>query len=57
LGTNKTIIFFIGEDLKNGLLGAFGEFGTALLINYVYAFTGERLGEREAKIIGYSNGK
>lgn len=57
LGTNKTIIFFIGEDLKNGLLGAFGEFGTALLINYVYAFTGKQYGEREAKIIGYSNGK
>lgn len=57
LGSEGWNLFFIGANIRAGLLGAFGEFGTALLINYVYNLTGNTVGAKEAEIIGYSNGK
>jgi hypothetical protein len=44
-------IFFVGANWKNGLTGAFGEFGTALLINYL-RIKGARLDVSRAKVIG-----
>jgi hypothetical protein len=44
-------IFFVGANWKNGLIGAFGEFGTALLINYL-RIKGARLNVDRAKVIG-----
>jgi hypothetical protein len=45
-------LFFIGSNVRNGLLGAFGEFGTALLMNYLYLKTGGRLDESIAEVVG-----
>lgn len=50
-------LFFIGSNVKNGLLGAFGEFGTALLMNYLYLKTGHRLDESIANVVGQNLGK
>jgi hypothetical protein len=57
LGSEGWNLFFVGANIRAGLLGAFGEFGTALLINYIYNLTGNTVGAKEAEIIGYSNGK
>lgn len=53
-GTN---IFFVGANWQNGLLGAFGEFGTAVLIEYLTLMTGTRLQTPVAEIIGQELGK
>jgi hypothetical protein len=50
-------LFFIGSNVRNGLLGAFGEFGTALLMNYLYLKTGGRLDESIAEVVGQNLGK
>lgn len=50
-------LFFIGGNVRNGLLGAFGEFGTALLMNYLYLKTGGRLNESIAEVVGQNLGK
>ena len=49
-------IFFVGANYRNGLLGAFGEFGTALLINYL-KLVGAGVSEKRAKIMGQDLGK
>lgn len=49
-------IFFVGANYKNGLLGAFGEFGTALLINYLKLQGATNITSR-AKVIGQELGK
>lgn len=49
-------IFFVGANYKNGLLGAFGEFGTALLINYL-RLQGARINTSRAEVIGQELGK
>jgi hypothetical protein len=50
-------LFFIGSNVRNGLLGAFGEFGTALLMNYLYLKTGGYLDESVAEVVGQNLGK
>lgn len=50
-------LFFIGSNVKNGLLGAFGEFGTALLMNYLYLKTGGQIDDSIAKVVGQNLGK
>lgn len=50
-------LFFIGSNVRNGLLGAFGEFGTALLINYLYLKSGHILNDSIAEVVGQNLGK
>lgn len=50
-------IFLIGANVENGLIGAFGEFGTALLIQYLYQLTGTQISESVAEVVGQSLGK
>ena len=50
-------IFFVGANWENGLLGAFGEFGTAVLLRYLYKKTGKNIDNFSAEIIGQQFGK
>ena len=50
-------IFFVGANYRNGLLGAFGEFGTALLLNYLKTLGGASITTERAKVVGQSLGK
>lgn len=50
-------IFMIGSNVEAGLIGAFGEFGTALLLQYLYQLTGENLTEPIAQVVGQTLGK
>ena len=50
-------IFLVGANVENGLLGAFGEFGTALLIQYLYQLTGGQVDKAVAEVVGQSLGK
>lgn len=55
--SNGYQIFLIGANVEAGLIGAFGEFGTALLLEYLYQLTGDHLNESIAEVVGYSLGK
>lgn len=50
-------IFFVGSNWENGLIGAFGEFGTAVLLRYLYIKTGKNLDSFTSEIIGQQLGK
>lgn len=50
-------IFFVGANVENGLIGAFGEFGTSLLIQYLYQLTGGQVDRGIAQVVGQSLGK
>ena len=57
LPTGGYNIFMVGANVENGLLGAFGEFGTALLIQYLYQLTGGAVDKGVAEVVGQSLGK
>lgn len=56
--SNGYQVFLVGQNIEAGLLGAFGEFGTVLLINYLQQIApNANPDKRTAELVGFSNGK